>query len=201
MNLVTPVPPSMPGNRGCRHGNGWTDERVEILKALWADGESATEIAVELGGGLTRNAVIGKVHRLGLAGRRRVSAFRVPKPKKPRPPASLNRFPRAGVTTEPAPIEEALPPPEAKRLSILDLTMTTCRFPLGDPGADGFAYCGCETESPPYCPYHDRVAHEPLAVRRARTLRAIANAAKPAAARTDTRGARRSRLSFLRSPT
>ena len=44
---------------------GWTDERVELLKKLWADGLSASQIAAELGG-ITRNAVIGKVHRLGL---------------------------------------------------------------------------------------------------------------------------------------
>jgi len=47
---------------------GWTEERVELLKKLWADGLSASQIAAELGG-ITRNAVIGKVHRLGLSGR------------------------------------------------------------------------------------------------------------------------------------
>ncbi|MGO8972154.1 MAG: GcrA family cell cycle regulator, partial [Steroidobacteraceae bacterium] len=46
----------------------WTDERVELLKKLWSDGLSASQIAAELGG-ITRNAVIGKVHRLGLSGR------------------------------------------------------------------------------------------------------------------------------------
>ena len=46
----------------------WTEERVELLKKLWADGLSASQIAAELGG-ITRNAVIGKVHRLGLSGR------------------------------------------------------------------------------------------------------------------------------------
>ena len=47
----------------------WTDERVQILSRLWLEGKSASQIATALGGGLTRNAVIGKVHRLGLAGR------------------------------------------------------------------------------------------------------------------------------------
>ncbi len=46
----------------------WTDERVELLKKLWSDGQSASQIAKELGG-VTRNAVIGKVHRLGLSNR------------------------------------------------------------------------------------------------------------------------------------
>ena len=47
----------------------WTDERVELLRQMWLDGKSASQISAALGGGLTRNAVIGKVHRLGLAGR------------------------------------------------------------------------------------------------------------------------------------
>src|ERR1700712_3006278 len=48
---------------------GWTDERVETLKKLWMEGFSASQIAGELGEGVTRNAVIGKVHRLKLSGR------------------------------------------------------------------------------------------------------------------------------------
>src|SRR6185437_81860 len=52
----------------------WTDERVEVLSRLWLEGRSASQIAAALGGGLTRNAVIGKVHRLGLAGRVKVGA-------------------------------------------------------------------------------------------------------------------------------
>ena len=52
---------------------GWTDERVELLKKLWQDGLSASQIAKQLGG-VTRNAVIGKVHRLGLSGRATPSA-------------------------------------------------------------------------------------------------------------------------------
>ena len=46
----------------------WTDERVELLKKMWTEGQSASQIAKELGG-VTRNAVIGKVHRLGLSNR------------------------------------------------------------------------------------------------------------------------------------
>jgi GcrA cell cycle regulator len=51
----------------------WTDERVQLLSRLWLEGKSASQIATALGGGLTRNAVIGKVHRLGLAGRVKAS--------------------------------------------------------------------------------------------------------------------------------
>src|SRR5690348_2830003 len=61
----------------------WTDERVEQLKKLWADGLSASQIAAELGG-ITRNAVIGKVHRLGLSGRTKAPSSNAPRPRKPR---------------------------------------------------------------------------------------------------------------------
>jgi GcrA cell cycle regulator len=52
----------------------WTDEKVELLRQLWMDGRSASQISAVLGQGLTRNAVIGKVHRLGLAGRAKSSS-------------------------------------------------------------------------------------------------------------------------------
>jgi len=52
----------------------WTDERVELLRKLWMDGLSASQIAAELANGITRNAVIGKVHRLGLSGRVKCAA-------------------------------------------------------------------------------------------------------------------------------
>ena len=58
----------------------WTDERVELLKKLWADGLSASQIAAELGG-ITRNAVIGKVHRLGLSGRATTSRMKSHRPR------------------------------------------------------------------------------------------------------------------------
>ncbi len=70
----------------------WTDERVELLKKLWADGLSASQIAGELGG-ITRNAVIGKVHRLGLSGRAKAPSSSVPRQRKPRAP-TMFRAPR-----------------------------------------------------------------------------------------------------------
>ena len=60
---------------------GWTDERVELLKKLWAEGLSASQIAGRLGG-VTRNAVIGKVHRLGLSGRATSSRSSSPRPRR-----------------------------------------------------------------------------------------------------------------------
>src|ERR1700753_1247832 len=74
---------------------GWTDERVDLLKKLWLDGLSASQIAKQLGG-VTRNAVIGKVHRLGLAGRAAPSqpsrpVFKARRPARPAAPAVVQR--------------------------------------------------------------------------------------------------------------
>src|SRR5258707_9791100 len=71
----------------------WTDERVELLKKLWGDGLSASVIAGELGG-ITRNAVIGKVHRLGLSGRAKAPSSSMPRPRKPRPATQMFRAPQ-----------------------------------------------------------------------------------------------------------
>src|SRR5580700_2309548 len=73
----------------------WTDERVELLKKLWSDGLSASQIAAELGG-ITRNAVIGKVHRLGLSGRAKSTSTGAPRPRKARSP-SMMRIGRASI--------------------------------------------------------------------------------------------------------
>ena len=66
----------------------WTDERVEQLRKLWLDGKSASQIAAELANGITRNAVIGKVHRLGLSGRVKSPGQPAPRPRPARPPSA-----------------------------------------------------------------------------------------------------------------
>ena len=95
-------------------GITWTDERVELLKKLWSDGLSASQIAAELGDGVTRNAVIGKVHRLGLSGRGKAkaascSASPEGHPGSERSKPDLARYPwqhRAGARIRPAAVEE-----------------------------------------------------------------------------------------------
>jgi GcrA cell cycle regulator len=64
----------------------WTDEVVEQLKQHWIDGKSASQIAGLLGNGVTRNAVIGKVHRLGLAGRAKTASTAASRPRRMAPP-------------------------------------------------------------------------------------------------------------------
>lgn len=158
----------------------WTDERVETLKKLWNDGLSASQIAAELGG-VTRNAVIGKVHRLGLSGRAKPARSSAPKTRTPRQPGSVHRKTRVvtatrgntaikaelqpEVASSPAPVIEL--PPVSRRLSIANLTERTCRWPIGDPSSDDFHFCGNDAEAgSPYCSYHSRIAFQPAAQRR-----------------------------------
>jgi GcrA cell cycle regulator len=154
----------------------WTDERVELLKKLWSDGLSASQIAAELGG-ITRNAVIGKVHRLGLSGRAKSASSAAPRPRKARSP--MMRIGRASIRGNTAlahayEIEaEATPElieniiPIGQRRTILELTEQTCHWPIGDPGSSDFFFCGGNTIAGlPYCAYHSRVAYQPASDRR-----------------------------------
>ena len=132
----------------------WTDERVELLKKLWSDGLSASQIAAELGG-ITRNAVIGKVHRLGLSGRAKSTSTGAPRPRKARSP-SMMRIGRASIRGNTAlahayEIEEAEPElldniiPIGQRRTLLELNEQTCRWPIGDPSSTDFFFCGGKT--------------------------------------------------------
>src|SRR3954447_3870622 len=140
---------------------GWTDERVERLKKLWADGLSASQIAGELGG-VTRNAVIGKVHRLGLSGRgqptssiKRQRRVHAPSVRRTRHVSvgnlALQTHLEAYAQTEIQPRRNVIVP-ISKRLSIYMLTEHTCTWPIGDPGQDDFHFCGNDSlDAAPYC--------------------------------------------------
>jgi GcrA cell cycle regulator len=158
-------------------GMSWTDERVELLKKLWSDGLSASQIAAELGG-ITRNAVIGKVHRLGLSGRAKSTSSASPRPRKARAPHML-RIGRAAIRgntalahaynleaeAEPELIDNVIP--IGQRRTLLELNEQTCRWPVGDPGSTEFFFCGGNTLAGlPYCAYHSRVAYQPASDRR-----------------------------------
>jgi GcrA cell cycle regulator len=161
----------------------WTDERVEMLKKLWADGLSASQVAKQLGG-VTRNAVIGKVHRLGLSGRATPSRPARPRPQTARMPGALRGRPDPLVAERhPASLRDgeaqaeraeivraemqALEPGE--RTTVLTLTEHTCKWPIGDPGRPGFHFCGRGAGSgSPYCAEHARLAYQPVQPRRNR---------------------------------
>ncbi len=186
----------------------WTDERVETLRAMWSDGKSASQIARELGG-VTRNAVIGKVHRLGLSNR--VGGPDRPEDELgqldpmiedelPEPPASAPETPAPAAApprpaakevipaVRPKPGGQPLPPQpsaseisaealanlaevakKARRLSLMQLTERTCKWPVGDPATDDFWFCGLPAvPGKPYCETHVAVAFQPMSARRDR---------------------------------
>ncbi|MFY0635638.1 MAG: GcrA cell cycle regulator [Vannielia sp.] len=197
----------------------WTDERVETLKRMWGEGQSASQIAKELGG-VTRNAVIGKVHRLGLSNRatgaapaqaakpaakEKPAVAAKPKAKaKPQKPAPAETSAAKPAKEEPAtqsaappmsaarkaiiPAGQPLPPqpsaneisPEAlasvrevekkaKKLSLMELTERTCKWPIGDPATEDFWFCGLGVQQgKPYCEAHVGVAFQPMSSRRDR---------------------------------
>lgn len=150
----------------------WTEQRVERLKVLYADGLSASQIAADLGG-ITRNAAIGKAHRLGLVpkGRgRNQHTERVRKPRRTPGRTDAQRVSRAKglalafeLKQEPEPeiIDSIIP--VHQRCTLLELTEDTCRWPIGDPGSADFYFCGGPPiTGSPYCGYHTRVAYRPV---------------------------------------
>jgi len=146
---------------------GWTDERVELLKKLWMDGLSASQIAKQLGG-VTRNAVIGKVHRLGLSGRAAPSqptrpTFKTPRAPRPAPSAAPRRI-EAHAAPAPQPV---FYPEEPGSATVLTLGAHMCKWPIGDPATDNFSFCGRRTDADgPYCTQHSRIAYQPQQVRK-----------------------------------
>lgn len=223
----------------------WTDERVELLKKMWTEGKSASQIAKELGS-VTRNAVIGKVHRLGLSSRgpeaagdpalvdapaRAESAptpdeaHAAPAPEAvaaPESPVPLadpevamdtaeadlaldededddedddvpvvrgsgvvlpipGRRPVgiAGAPLPPQPSANEISPEAlanvrevektARKLTLMELTERTCKWPIGDPATPDFWFCGLPTVAgKPYCEAHVSVAFQPMQARRDR---------------------------------
>lgn len=171
----------------------WTEERIEKLKKLWAQGLSATQIATQLGG-VSRNAIIGKVHRLSLPGRSKSGGRTASSstPKVPRAPAttvrrtpSVPQIPQKEKRIAKPPsltAEEKTKVEEAKqkehiahmmlvspRLQMEALTERTCKWPVGDPLKDDFFFCGCDASGSPYCTYHQRLAYQPVSERRQRS--------------------------------
>lgn len=169
-------------------GNIWTAERVERLRILWAEGRTASQIAAEMGG-VTRNAVIGKVHRLHLPGRVKSPVAAPARSRKtparaPTRPLGAGRSRRPSVQGNTALAAEAPPGadplprptpgprddvvvPMSERVGIMELRESMCRWPLGDPMKPEFRFCGARTNiGTPYCGHHARLAYQPAADRR-----------------------------------
>jgi len=211
----------------------WTDERVELLRKLWEEGVSASQIATQLGG-VSRNAVIGKVHRLKISRPEKTSDDKLPdegvkiaadggeadvSAKRPVPldmrekikvvntkktdkktdlPPPIRKAVKGAIADEEKAEKEnkyngeeeavATQPsattlnhqedddeksdndvvvPISRRLTLLQLTENTCKWPIGDPLGAGFHFCGAKTcEGSPYCSYHSKIAFQPVAERR-----------------------------------
>ncbi len=133
----------------------WTYERVEKLKQLWEEGLTASRIAAELGE-VTRNAVIGKAHRLGLSGRMTS--------KKSNGGVSIIRKKRVNISQNQkviniAPvINEPMNPTDFENIKD-----GLCRWPLGEPEEIDFKFCGRNTqEGFVYCQSHYKQAYQPL---------------------------------------
>ena len=154
---------------------GWTEDRVGALKKLWLEGQSASQIAKQLGGGVTRNAVIGKVHRLGLSGRatpsqpaRAASAFR-PARVRAAPsaqPSAPRRMEGARIeAAQPRPVASTPPLPSMQELpgtaTVMTLGAHMCKWPIGDPSSPEFSFCGRRASEGVYCVEHARVAFQP----------------------------------------
>ncbi|SFA98158.1 GcrA cell cycle regulator [Rhizobium sp. NFR07] len=168
----------------------WTDERVEKLKRLWSEGLSASQIAAQLGG-VSRNAVIGKVHRLNLPGRAKAGGTVATNRAVKRPaaaPRPQTFAARTATRTVARPVgatalkeevefeasqELVYRPasnvvlPISRKLALTELTERTCKWPVGDPLTDDFHFCGCESpDNSPYCTYHAKLAYQPVHDRR-----------------------------------
>ena len=209
----------------------WTEERVKRLTILWKSGNSASKIAIELGEGVSRNAVIGKIHRLGLSDRGSGSNASGPKntqnkmkdkntskhqdlkvsqleniteinsqrkgKKRGRKPSIKNLTINENESTtgsnsninssvEVGDIDNELDKvalanmmeieKKAKKLSLLELTEKTCKWPIGDPATSKFWFCGHPSEQgKPYCETHISIAFQPIANKRDRKQNKINN--------------------------
>jgi len=167
----------------------WTEQRIEVLRKLWGQGQTASQIAAILGG-ITRNAVIGKAHRLGLTGRPspiKREAGASPQPRRRAAAPVARRMPGAGqpgqVHGQPLPQthgvsaaqhapaqraeasehvhREAPPPPRQNSARVAShVGSRTCSWPMGDPKQPGFHFCGEPAEAgKPYCGHHCHVAY------------------------------------------
>jgi GcrA cell cycle regulator len=156
----------------------WTEQRIEMLRRLWGQGQTASQIAVALGG-VTRNAVIGKAHRLGLTGRpspikRDASGAAAPKRRpiprralapQPKPMMSLQRALPAQPQESSAAVSAPLPAPREQPRNHQPARAhggtKSCSWPMGDPKQPGFHFCGEPSEpGRPYCAHHCHQAYQ-----------------------------------------
>ncbi|MGE0415253.1 MAG: GcrA family cell cycle regulator [Acetobacteraceae bacterium] len=168
----------------------WTEETITRLRALWAEGHSTAEIGRRLG--VSKNAIVGKAHRLDLPARpspirRDPNAGDSPRPAPTRrvdgptlPPLASTDAPMPVVVAAPLPLKPASPqaepaPPRpvapAPRLQAAPIRpyarVITCCWPIGEPGTRNFRFCDDPSEpGKPYCGEHAKLAYVKVRDRR-----------------------------------
>ena len=174
----------------------WTDERIEMLKQLWEGGSTASQIAEKLGNVFSRNAVIGKAHRLGLKSRpspvkagdaaaqvdeKVVESLsppaEIPAAVPAAAPAAKKPAPAPVAAPAPSPVPRAVSPAPSKtggKTTLLELSDKICKWPIGHPGEPDFHFCGRPVQAGfPYCGEHCAIAYQAQLPRRDRTPRPL----------------------------
>ncbi|MBQ9272027.1 MAG: global cell cycle regulator GcrA-like protein [Alphaproteobacteria bacterium] len=140
---------------------GWSEESVEKLRQMWSEGLTANEIAKKLG--VTKNAIVGKVHRLCLTAR--------PSPIKSKDEESselelsvTENEKEKAIAAKQRSFSKAESEPEICKpgvnIKLIDLDSHTCRWPIGDPRDDDFCFCGKKVRTgQTYCDEHAQMAY------------------------------------------
>ena len=163
----------------------WTDERIELLRKSWEAGMTASQIAEVLGEGVSRNAVIGKAHRLGLQARPSpvrpgevvllaagemlvVDAVEIDAAPGEQPVAEAEPSLVVPIRKSVRPVTAA--PRKPVRTTLLNLSEKICKWPIGHPGDADFHFCGKPSQASfPYCSEHCAIAYQAQMPRRDRS--------------------------------
>ena len=137
----------------------WNDEKVNKLRNLWGKGQTASQIA-EIIGGVTRNAVIGKAHRLNLSSKIKARSIKTSQNITSRKIDNNVRLKGRKIKFKSLLLDKDFEP--AKNLNLEELTENTCKYMEGDPDKKDSSFCGRKTvEKFSYCPLHLMVVFQP----------------------------------------
>ncbi len=136
--------------------SAWTRDRIERLTKLWNEGKTAEQVARELGDGISRSAVLGKIYRMGLSDGRVSPPTKTAAPPRARTTPKPPRVRSASVSSSGAGCDRLQ---ETGRASLLTVSRHQCRWPIGDPRSPAFSFCGRSTVRGAYCAAHAQIAY------------------------------------------